>query len=106
MTSTTTDSSAFQTFRQTFGAGLERIHRAHDAARLSQQCQPGLGQNRHASGAIEQRHPQPGFQIRDGLADHRLRTPQATTGGGETAGVHHGNEAAQLIEGGGVNHIV
>jgi hypothetical protein len=49
--------------------------------------------------AIEQRHAESSFEIRQGLADDGLRLPELATGCGETALLRSRDEGAKLVEG-------
>jgi hypothetical protein len=46
------------------------------------------------------------FEIRQGLADDRLRSPQLAAGGGKAALLGGGDEGAKLIQGHCVEHDV
>jgi hypothetical protein len=56
-----------------------------------------IGQERKAAAAIEQRQPELPFEVRQGLADSGLRTPQAAARR-ETSFIRRSNKGAELIE--------
>ena len=68
--------------REAHGAGAQadqlcelaagRIHRRRDRDRVAREHLAGLGEAHAASGADEQRNPEPGFRATQVLADRRL----------------------------------
>lgn len=72
--------------------------------RVFQQGQAGRRECGPVAAAIEQAHVELVFEVGDRVAHGRLRAPQARGPGPKAAGLGHGHEHANLIEGEGVQH--
>jgi len=88
----------FKAASQALCPSLEQIDIARHRARRGEQCATLVGEDRQAGTAIEQLHSELPFQIRQGLADHRLRAPQAATSRRETFLIRRSDEGAELIQ--------
>ncbi|KAG0733690.1 hypothetical protein G6F23_013102 [Rhizopus arrhizus] len=92
-------------FAQALRPGAQGVHAQQDVSGVGQQRLALRGHDGPAAAAVEQRHAQLVFHVGDGVADRRLHAGQPAPSRAEAAGVGHGGEHAQLVQGKSVYHL-
>ncbi len=99
MTLMATETFRFQSFLQPFDAGAHHLQIGQQAARIFEHGLARIRELRLAgAGTLKKRHLELCLEVRDRVADHRLRAVERARGGGEAAGFRHGKEHLQLIQ--------
>ncbi|MNN42455.1 hypothetical protein D3C81_1566360 [compost metagenome] len=80
-------------------AALGVLHGGQDQMRLAQELVALVGQGHALGVAVEQAHADFLFQLLDGQGQGRLRDEHRLRGGGDRAGLGHGDEVTDLAEG-------
>ncbi len=78
---------------------MEAVHSTQDRLHAGQQGPTGVTEHRAVGAAIEQLDTGLGFQPLDGIGHGRLGSTQGAGRRREAAGLDHGEEHAQLLDG-------
>jgi hypothetical protein len=88
----------FEPSRQALRPGLEEVDVAGHGACVGEQRAAFFGEYRESGAAVEELYAKLSFQIRQGLADHRLSAPEAAAGRREATFIRRRDEGAELIQ--------
>jgi hypothetical protein len=93
----------FKSLCQSARLGEQAIERDGEPPAVGQDGTACIGECGFAgAGALEQRDAQLGFQVGDGIADHRGSAAQLAGSTGEAAGLHDRQKHGDLIQSGGL----